>query len=136
VAEGEGPSLLLQFILNELITQEKSTPNSCDMGAFGWTQPGTSLDRLREHISLLSIAFPTIDSAEIQHNLHLPKDELIKKLKPFILSLKENGNLLHFLLKTESHPSIHWLLEQIGAPIESLKSYVAAHMKSRGYKSV
>src|SRR5476649_976279 len=90
VAKGEGPSLLLQFILRELIRSEDQLVESApgQLAPFDWAWKHGSKHKVREHALLLSVAFPELakEAENFLKNLHLPCSKLFILLEPFILA--------------------------------------------------
>ncbi len=137
-SEGEGPSLILQFILKELIRAEgylsKEAPPL--LAPFDWSWKQGSHYKVSEHASLLSAAFPSL-AAEAQkflRHLDKPCHQLMELLEPFVLACQTNENLLLFLLKHRNFLNIESILNKIcpEGP-EKLKLMVADQYQKRGF---
>ncbi len=134
VVEKNNDSLLLIFILKELVKSQDGLNRDVPLsyGPFDWTGKGTSLQKLREHFSLLPIAFP-----ELSHkipSLEQPVQEIINSLEPFILACAENENLLLFLVKHQKELAVKPILDRICPEgLEALKEKIAVGFRKRGY---
>jgi len=105
-------SLLLQFILRELIHAEEGALLYVKRGSFfpnDWAQEVGCLNRLEEHVELLTSAFPELaDEGDLLEKtvVKLVREwdqKFLKKiyaaLLPFLAACKEDENLLFFLLQ-------------------------------------
>src|SRR3989344_2263908 len=84
VAEGEGPSLLLQFILHEFVHSNGTSQKRTFFPFF------LSYDKIDEYLQLLPYAFPDLGE-EIQK---LQANPSLAFLKPFVQTCKDNPYLL------------------------------------------
>ena len=137
VVKGANPSLLLQFILSELIAGgelliKTNTPFS---SPFDWKQEAGSFNKVEEHAELLPFAFPALvkEAKHFQESLSCSCSVLISLLEPFILAAKETVYLIYFLMKHKSHPAIADLLAKIPKEnIEKMQSVVATKCRKKG----
>ena len=136
VSSGTSPALLLQFILNELIKAETLLETTLPFSSpFDWKTPAGSFNKVTEHAELLPFAFPSLEkeAKAFQESLHLPCDELISFLEPFILVAKENVYLLYFLMQHRSHVAIARLITKIPKEnLEKMQSVVATKYRKKG----
>lgn len=136
VSEAANPALLLQFIIYELLQAKDvlvKTPLSF-ASPFDWKEEIGSFNKVQEHAELLAFAFPLLrtEAKDFYNSLDLPCAELIRRLKPFILSAKDNIYLLYFLMKHKSHPSISELISHIPKEnIEKMQSIVATKYRKK-----
>jgi hypothetical protein len=138
VAKGEGPSLLLQFILRELIRSPYKLVESApgQLAPFDWAWKHGSKHKVREHALLLPVAFPQLakESENFLKNLHQPCSELFTLLEPFILACGKNENLLYFLLKHQKSKDITLMLDKICPEgLEKLKMDIVLQYQKRGF---
>ncbi len=105
-------SLLLQFILRELIHAEEGALLYVKRGSFfpnDWAQEVGCLNRLEEHVQLLTSAFPelaeegTLLENTVAKLVREWDQKFLKKiyaaLLPFLELCKDDENLLFFLLR-------------------------------------
>ncbi len=136
--DGQNPSLLLQFILHELLHAKEylvETENYALL-PFDTKEPPGSLNKVKEHAALLPHAFPdlTKEAADFKTKLESPCEALFQKLEPFILACKENEHLLYFLLKHQRRAEIQRLLQKISPQgIEKIKASVVAKYRKKGF---
>jgi hypothetical protein len=138
VAKGEGPALLLQFILRELLRSEDNLNENFppQMAPFDWAWKQGSLHKVREHARLLPVAFPelTLQAGKFLNHLHMPCQELFILLEPFIAACQKSENLLYFLLKHQKSPSIKLLLDKICPEgLDKLKMDIVLQYQKRGF---
>lgn len=138
VGQGQGPALLVQFILKELIDEtdylKKTTPVA--MRPFEWAEKAGSYNRVFEHAALLPYAFTNLtdEAKQFINNLHKPCLELMTLLEPFIFACKENENLIYFLLRQQNHTAVKQLLAKISPEgVEKLKGLAIAKYYKRGF---
>jgi hypothetical protein len=116
VAEGQGPAILLQLILYELIHAKnvvlEETP-SVSCGPFPWSQKVGSRNKVHEHAALLGYAFPHFkgEAFRFQESLHIPCKQLFWLLEPFFIACKGNRYLLNFLHQHQTVPEIQSILK-------------------------
>lgn len=136
VSNGNNPSLLLQFILHELVKGETLVKTTLPFSSpFDWKNSVGSGNKVTEHAELLAFAFPLFEkeAKDFQQNLDLPCHELIALLEPFILAAKENVYLLYFLMQHKSHVAVSQLLKKIPKEnIEKMQSVVATKCRKKG----
>jgi hypothetical protein len=105
VQEGQGPALLLQFMMTvlqlgpEAWKEEPKRPVSI---VFSWTVRGTSRQKMQEYASLLPYAFPHFPQeieAFYRGMEEGPFEELATLLHPFLLAVKESPSLIDFLFR-------------------------------------
>jgi hypothetical protein len=138
VAKDEGPALLLQFILRELIRSDgqlSATP-APQSAPFDWAWKHGAAYKVREHALLLSYAFPELAAeAEIFTNhLHDTCHKLFSLLEPFISACQQNEKLLYFLLKHQKVAHIKSILDKICPEgLEKLKIDIILHYQKRGF---
>lgn len=138
VVQGEGPSLIVQFILKELIQAKKLLSRSSppQLAPFDWAWKQGSFYKVAEHASLLETAFPDLDkeAKELLKRLKRPCAELFPLLEPFILACKTRETVLLFLLRHRSHHQIQSMLDKICPEgVEKLKIWVASQYQKRGF---
>ncbi len=138
VAKGEGPSLLLQFILRELIRSEDQLTESVpgQLAPFDWAWKHGSKNKVREHALLLPIAFPelTAEAENFLKNLHAPCLDLFSLLEPFVFAYQNNENLLYFLLKHQKSKAIKLMLDKICPEgLQQLKMDIVLQYQKRGF---
>lgn len=139
VSNGQGPALLLQLILKELLGKgrflEKTTFSA--MRPFDWAEKAGSYNKVQEHASLLPFAFSHLRK-EIQafvSHLEEPCDKLLKLMVPFIWECKENENLIYFLLKYQKHTVIKSLLVKLSPQgLKMTKAMAVSKYRKRGFK--
>lgn len=138
VRQGQGPALLVQFILKELLEDpgclRKTT--SIAMRPFEWAEKAGSYNKIAEHASLLPFAFSEL-ADEIKlfiNSLHKPCIELIELLEPFIMACKDNENLVYFLLQRQKSVAVKSVLDKISPDgVEKLKAAAIAKYHKRGF---
>lgn len=138
VHQGQGPALLLQFALFELLKTphpSKEAPIIRHL-PFDFAKTIGSFNKLQEHASLLPHAFPHLkeEANLLCQNLHKPSKKLFSLIEPFVLACKENENLLYFLLQYRKSAPVKSLLAKISPQgIEPLQKYVVAKYDKRGF---
>ncbi|HUD01037.1 MAG TPA: hypothetical protein VMR37_01805 [Rhabdochlamydiaceae bacterium] len=141
VAKGEGPALLLQFILRELLRSEEYLDESSapQMAPFDWAWKQGSAHKVREFAHLLPIAFPelALEASEFLNQLHSPCVKLFALLEPFIRASQKSENLLYFLLKHQKSPTIKLMLDKICPEgpegLGQLKMDIVLQYQKRGF---
>lgn len=133
VGIGQGPSLLLQLILTELLEAKEhlvETPPPT-IAPYDWGRDTGSLNRVREHASLLEHAFPKLvkEAKKFQASLDKTCNKLIALLEPFMMACKENENLIFFLLKIERCKPLLLKLDPEG----KLQEMVTEKYRLRGF---
>jgi hypothetical protein len=138
VRQGQGPALLVQFILKELLEEtgclRKTT--SIAMRPFEWAEKAGSYNKIAEHASLLPFAFADLvnEAKHFINSLHKPCSELIELLEPFIIACKDNENLLYFLLQRQKSVAVKAVLDKISPEgVEKLKAAALAKYHKRGF---
>jgi len=134
VVEKNNNILLLLFILKELANSHDGIDHSTPLsnGPFDWAGKATSLQKLREHFSLLPFAFPQL--AHLIPSLEQPTQEIINGLEPFILACAENENLLLFLVQHQKELAVKPILDKICPEgLDAIKEKIAAGFRKRGY---
>lgn len=138
VNQGQGPALLIQFILKELLKEtdclKKTTPVA--MRPFEWSEKAGSYNKVSEHASLLPFAFIDLaaETKKFINSLNKPCLELVSLLEPFILSCKENENLIYFLLQQQNNVAVKALLAKLFPDgIEKLKATAISKYHKRGF---
>jgi len=138
VANGQGPALLLQFILRELIRSSDfltQTP-PFQMAPYDWAAKQGSANKVQEFARLLPIAFPDLaqEAAQFACRLHAPCVELFTLLEPFIKACRKNENLLYFLLKHQNSPTVKLMLDKICPQgLDQLKMDIILQYQKRGF---
>lgn len=138
VVQGENPSLLLQFIIFELLKSKQSLTETTilDIAPFGWAIKPGSKNKIAEYGLLLPVAFPHLANEAEQFLKCLERScaELLCHLEPFIFACQENENLLFFLVKHQKSLSIKSILDRICPEgVAKLKTTIAAQYKKRGF---
>ncbi len=138
VSNDENRSLLLQLILYELIKANDSLKKTASHAVlpFDWSSKVGSANKVEEHASLLSFAFPELlsDAQLFINTLHLPCKELVSSLEPFIMVCQESESLLLFLIKHQKFLNIKSVLDKLSPKGEkNLKMVVKARYKKRGF---
>lgn len=138
ITESNHSALLLIFILKELARFPQGAIDSPAPGLapFDWARPASSALKLREHFSLLPMAFPALEShvPALYQNLYSPAARLVGLLEPYIMACQGNENLLLFLLKHQNELAVKPLLDKIcpeGRDV--LKQKIASSFRKRGY---
>jgi len=136
--QNEGPSLLLQLIIHELLQAEHlvQTPETT-IAPYDWATKSGTKNKIHEFALLLEMAFPHLkDQSKIfLSSLEKPCSELLTDLEPFIFACSENENLLLFLFKHQKSLSIKSILDRIcpeGLP--TLKKTILSRYKKRGFR--
>ena len=110
-AHGSNPALLIQMIVHELIKAKTTLQggSSQRLIPFDWRFPSSSLERVQEHASLLSYAFPKLQEQALcfEKNLHLDCSELFTLLLPFLECCKESPHLKQFLHRHQNAVPIY-----------------------------
>ena len=134
----EGPSLLLQFIIRELLQSEYLIETSrVELAPYDWAIKSGSKNKIQEYAPLLEIAFPSLKekSKEFLHSLEKPCSELLIFLEPFISACSHNENLLFFLMKHQKSLSIKSILDKISPEgLPTLKKTILSRYKKRGFR--
>ncbi len=138
IAKGEGPALLLQFILRELIRSEEYLRESSppQMAPFDWAWKHGSAHKMREYGLLLPIAFPELakEATQFLNLLHSPCVELFALLEPFVRVTQKSENLLYFLLKHQKSPTIKLMLDKICPEgLDQVKIDIVLQYQKRGF---
>ena len=138
VHQGQGPALVVQFILKELLretdTLKKTTPVA--MRPFEWSEKAGSYNKVLEHATLLPFAFTHLakEAKQFINSLNKPCNEIIELLSPFILSCKDNENLIYFLLRQQNHVAVKSLLSKLFPEgVEKLKAVAISKYHKRGF---
>ena len=132
VVEKNHPALLILFILKELIKNYYEPTPEPPATLFKWMTKGSPLQKLREHFSLLPIAFPSLASQIPSPDL--PFQELVSLLEPFIMACASNENLLIFLVRYQKELAVKPLLDRICPEgLDILSEKIAASFRKRGY---
>ncbi len=138
VADNNNPSLILLLILKELV----KNPHGLTEGPaplhtpFDWAFKSPSAPKVREHLSLMPIAFPALAShiPSLFQNLHRPAREVVLLLEPFILACESNENLLLFLIRHQNELAVKPILDKICPEgLNLLKERIAVRFRQRGY---
>ncbi len=130
-------ALLLQFILREILDAQQGTLQYVPRSYFypsDWSHEVGCLNRLEEHLQLLTHAFPELskESRALEKILDIlirsqdPKHlkKLYTALLPFINASKDNENLLFFLLKHQR------ALSELSS-LKNLKSLIPKNAEQR-----
>ena len=138
VANGQGPALILQFILRELIRSSGSLTQTppFQIAPYDWAVKQGSYNKVQEFASLLPIAFPDLafEAAQFALSLEASSEELFTLLEPFIQAVQENENLLYFLLKHQNSPSVKLILDKICPQgLDQLKMDIILQYQKRGF---
>lgn len=138
VTKGEGPALLLQFILREVLRSEERLSEGWapQMAPFDWAWKQGSLHKVQEYAKLLPIAFPKLaaKAKKFSKKLQVPCQELVVLLEPFILACQKSENLLYFLLRHQKSPSIQLILDKICPEgLDKLKMDIVLQYQKRGF---
>lgn len=116
IAQGEGPSLLLQLILRELLKSQTtlSKASAPQLAPFDWSYKHGSFYKVREHAHLLPFAFPELilEAEKFLACLHAPCADLIQLLESFIFTCP-SPKLFSFLQKHENSPHIKSILDRM-----------------------
>jgi hypothetical protein len=138
ITEPNHKALLIIFILKEFIQspegvgdEQESSPSP-----FDWTSRGSPVSKLREHFSLLPIAFPELafHVSALYQNIYQPAQEIISLLEPYIIACQANENLLLFLLKHQNELAVKPILDKICPEgLEILQEKIALSFRKRGY---
>ncbi len=134
VAEGHNPSLLMQFILKEIVRNPDGVieENFNQWGPFGWSESKPHTQKLREYFSLLPLAFPDLTAPIL--TLGGKVKDLIPLLEPHILAESQNESLLLFLVRHEKELAVKPLLCKICPEgTEAIKERIAQGFRKRGY---
>src|SRR5579872_5725849 len=101
ISQGRNPILLIQFILEDLLSLRRENKKAHDVFLpFDFSEPVSPRYKVSEHAHLLPLAFPELSKeAEIfLQSLHLPRKKLALLLDPFIRACLPDENLILFLL--------------------------------------
>lgn len=134
VAERNNPVLLLLFILKEMIKDPQGLIDDlpCASGPLAWTLPGSSSQKLREHFSLLPLAFPTVAAPILKKGQTI--QELFLHIEPFIATCALDENLLLFLIRHQKELAVKELLGRICPEgIDAIQDRIAENFRKRGY---
>ncbi len=104
VAAGEGPSLLLQFILSEFLLCRsclKATEENI-FTPFDWSREIGTYNKVQEHSKLLPYAFPSL----AEEARCFAVSPCLPLLKPFVRACKASPHLLSFLHKN----NLAWMM--------------------------
>ena len=129
----EHQALLILFILKELINHPDRVLDEAQkqLGTLHWTLVGTPSDKLREHFSLLPIAFPSIPVPKLKAGKRF--QDLILRMAPFIRSIPPSENILLFLFRHQNNHAVKQLLDKLCPEgIERAQEKMAENFKKRG----
>ncbi|MGH2613292.1 MAG: hypothetical protein ACRDFB_09650 [Rhabdochlamydiaceae bacterium] len=136
VAEKNQPTLLLLFILKELLKNPQGLIEHpvTELTPFEWISKRSSIQKLREYFSLLPYAFPELASQVPTLALDRPIQELFIHLEPFILTCISNENLLLFLIRYQKELAVKPLLDRICPEgINVIREKITENFRKRGY---
>lgn len=138
VSKGQGPALLLQFILQQLLRSKDSLSETSppQIAPFDWAWKQGSAHKMREYALLLPHAFPefSTEAALFANHLHSPCVELFALLEPFIRASKKSENLLYFLLKHQKSAQIKLLLDKLFPEgLDQIKIDIVEQYQKRGF---
>jgi hypothetical protein len=135
VADEEGPALLLQFILQEVVKEEfLSEANPPLLAPFDWSWRQGSMYKVREHGMLLRHAFPEMgEEVEVfLKGLGRRCEELVELLEPFIWVCRKSDGLLCFMLRYEER--LGRVIDKICPEgVEAVKMKVSKRYRKRGF---
>jgi hypothetical protein len=102
VTEGDGPALLLQFILQEVVKEQYLSEEAPPlMAPFDWAWRQGSMYKVREHGLLMPAAFAGMgrEVKAFLNGMRRPRQELVRLLEPFIWRCRKSDGLLLFLVR-------------------------------------
>lgn len=129
-------ALLLLLIMKELTRTPAEEESKIELLPFDWTVKASPLQKITEHLSLLPFAFPHLADLipNLYQNLHLPSQEFVSLLEPFILEYQSNENVLLFLIQHQNRLALKPLLDKISPEgLHSLKEKIVIRFRKRGY---
>ena len=131
VSQGEGPSLLLQFILQEVVKKrylgEEAPPL---LAPFDWSWRQGGMYKVMEHGMLMQAAFRGMER-EIEAflgGLKRPREELVGLLEPFIWKCQKSDGLLLFLFRNRA-----WFDDMLGRICPDGEESLVRRFRKRGF---